>query len=159
MCIRDSSTAEVEAILAHELAHIARRDYLINLIQSFIEILFFFHPIVWWISMQIRVEREHCCDDLALQKGTDRLVYAKALLRLKELQTHAPQLALSFGGNQKYLLNRIQRILNQSQHKSTIMEKFVVTCLLLISLLFLSCLLYTSPSPRDLSTSRMPSSA
>ena len=57
---------QLEAIIAHELAHIRRHDYLINLLQSLIETLLFYHPAVWWVSRQIRREREHCCDDLAV---------------------------------------------------------------------------------------------
>ena len=59
--------AEVSAILAHELAYIKRQDYLINLFQSVIEIIFFYHPAVWWISSKVRAERENCCDDIAIE--------------------------------------------------------------------------------------------
>ena len=58
--------SELEAVLAHELAHIRRHDYLVNLLQSAVETLLFYHPGVWWVSHVVRVEREHCCDDLAV---------------------------------------------------------------------------------------------
>ena len=57
---------QLEAILAHELAHIRRHDYLVNLLQTLVETLLFYHPAVWWLSRRIRIERENCCDDLAV---------------------------------------------------------------------------------------------
>ncbi|MEM1328586.1 MAG: M56 family metallopeptidase [Bacteroidota bacterium] len=110
--INQLTTAEVEAILIHELAHIARHDFLVNFFQSFVEIVLFYHPVVWWISAHIRREREHCCDDRTLAMGVDRLTYAKALYQLQK-QTVAPILALSFAAKRKQLLHRIQRLLGQ----------------------------------------------
>ena len=75
---------EIEAILAHELAHIRRHDYLINLIQTTFETLLFYHPAVWWISREIRRERENCCDDLAVQACGNRVAYARTLAMLEE---------------------------------------------------------------------------
>ena len=63
---------DLEAILAHELAHIRRADYLVNLLQNLAETLFFYHPAVWWVSRQVRLEREHCCDDIAAVSCGDR---------------------------------------------------------------------------------------
>ena len=60
------SVAEIELILAHELAHVKRHDWLANLTQTVIEILLFYHPAMWWVSNQIRKERENCCDDMAV---------------------------------------------------------------------------------------------
>lgn len=60
------NAAQVEAILAHELAHVQRHDYLVNLMQTVAETLLFYHPAVWWLSSRIRDEREHCCDDVAV---------------------------------------------------------------------------------------------
>ena len=76
--------AQVEAILAHELAHIRRHDYLVNLLQSLAETVLFYHPAVWWVSGRIRAEREHCCDDVALVISGDRVGYAAALAALEE---------------------------------------------------------------------------
>ena len=73
---------QLEAILAHELAHIRRHDYIVNLLQSLLETLLFYHPAVWWLSRRIRIEREHCCDDLAVSLCGDPLVYARALADL-----------------------------------------------------------------------------
>jgi bla regulator protein blaR1 len=74
---------QVEFILIHELAHIARRDYLVNLMQSVVESLLFYHPAVWWVSSVIRNEREHCCDDLVVALEGDPRGYAAALLALE----------------------------------------------------------------------------
>jgi beta-lactamase regulating signal transducer with metallopeptidase domain len=80
------SPQQLEAILAHELAHVRRHDYLVNLIQTVIETLLFYHPAVWWVSSQLRVLREHCCDDLAVAACGDRKRYVKALLSLEHLR-------------------------------------------------------------------------
>ncbi len=133
------SIAQVEAILAHELAHIARHDYLLNVLQSFIEAILYFNPAVWWLSAVIRAEREHCCDDRALQVCDNSFTYAKALLAIQEMHRAAPGLSLAFGGYQKkHLLHRIQRILQQSQNRTNIMEKITATCLLLAAIIGLS---------------------
>ena len=70
------SPEQVEALIVHELAHIRRHDYLVNLLQAAVETVLFYHPAVWWVSGRIRAEREHCCDDLAVTI-CDRLVYAR----------------------------------------------------------------------------------
>lgn len=103
---------QIEAILAHELAHIRRADYLVNLIQSLIEILFFFHPAVWWISREIRQEREACCDDLAVTICGDAFVYASALTRVQALRsTFQPQLSMNATGLNSHFSRRIQRLM------------------------------------------------
>ena len=104
------SPAELEAILAHELAHIRRGDYLVNALQCVVEILLFYHPAVWWVSRQIRREREHCCDDVAVTVATDRVTFANALATLEELQPKAPAFALRATGGD--LLTRIRRLLH-----------------------------------------------
>jgi beta-lactamase regulating signal transducer with metallopeptidase domain len=102
------SSVQIEALLAHELAHIRRYDYLVNLLQTSIETLFFYHPAVWWVSAQIRQEREHCCDDLAVGACGDVLIYARALTALEQLRSTSPQLAVAASGGS--LLLRIQRL-------------------------------------------------
>ncbi len=86
---------QLEAILAHELAHIRRDDYLVNLFQAVIETLLFYHPAVWWVSHRIRVEREHCCDDMAVEFCRSRLVFSKALTALEETRPAPPRLAVA----------------------------------------------------------------
>jgi beta-lactamase regulating signal transducer with metallopeptidase domain len=78
-CLSGLSPTQVEAILVHELSHIRRHDYLVSVLQSIVEALLFYHPAVWWVSRHIRREREHCCDDLAVQYAEDALTYARAL--------------------------------------------------------------------------------
>lgn len=106
------STEQVEAILAHELAHVRRCDYLVSMCQSLVEVLLFFHPAVWWVSRQIRIEREYCCDDLAAEACGDKLRYAHALTGLELLRGPAPRLAMAADGAS--LLARVRRILSSS---------------------------------------------
>jgi beta-lactamase regulating signal transducer with metallopeptidase domain len=100
--------AELESLLAHELAHIRRHDWLVNLFQSVVETILFYHPAVWWMSAEIRRERENCCDDMAIETCGDRLVFARALARLEESRS-AARLAMSANGVS--LLARVRRIL------------------------------------------------
>lgn len=100
---------QLEAILAHELAHIRRYDYLVNLIQTALETLLFYHPASWWVSRRIRAERENCCDDLAVSVCGNALVYAGALAEMETLRASSPQLAAAVNGG--VLLDRIRRLL------------------------------------------------
>jgi beta-lactamase regulating signal transducer with metallopeptidase domain len=107
---------EIEVVLAHELAHIKRHDYAVNLLQSVVEVLYFFHPALWWLSARVREEREHCCDDLAVQVcGGDGRILAQALARVEELRflqlDQAPKLAMAFAAKRQHLLNRVRRVL------------------------------------------------
>ena len=106
------SPQQLEAILAHELAHIRRHDYLVNLLQTLVETLLFYHPAVWWLSRRIRIERENCCDDLAVSLCGDPVAYANALADLESLRsettpTHHIALAATGGS----LLHRVRRLL------------------------------------------------
>jgi len=134
------SEEEVEAILAHELAHIIRRDFSLNIFFTLVEILFYYHPGVWLMAATIRSERENCCDDLALFLCKKPLAYARALYKLEAAHQEArlPGLALSFSSKKKQLLHRVRRILNQPQNKSNIMEKLVTTTLLFLTITILS---------------------
>lgn len=105
------SPEQLEAILAHELAHIRRCDYLINLFQRALEVLFFYHPAVWWLSRQVAQEREHCCDDAAIALCGDRVVYAHALLTLAG--PTAPVMSVAAVGGS--LPQRLRRILGQAR--------------------------------------------
>jgi beta-lactamase regulating signal transducer with metallopeptidase domain/Flp pilus assembly protein TadD len=99
---------QLEAVLAHELAHIRRHDYLVNWLQLAVETLLFYHPAVWWISSRIRDERELCCDDLAVAACAEPVCYARALTILEKLRATTPATALAGTGGP--LLYRIQRI-------------------------------------------------
>ena len=100
---------QLEALLAHELAHIRRHDYLVNVLQMLAETLFFYHPAVWWVSERMRVERELCCDDIAVDACGDALSYAQALTKIARLQLTRPGMALGATGGP--FLQRIQRLL------------------------------------------------
>lgn len=137
--INQLSASEVEAILAHELAHIARRDWLFNLFQAFMETLFYYHPAVWWLSDRIRAERENCCDDVAVALSGNPLMYAKTLVRLQEMARPTPVLAPALHGTafalkrkHRPMLLRIKRILNPSQTSHNTMEKIVATAILIV---------------------------
>ena len=107
-CLTGLTPGQLESILAHELAHIRRHDYLINLLQSAVETVWFYHPAVWWVSRKMREERENCCDDLAVAVCGDRAGYARALATLEELRPASAQFALGAGGAP--LLRRIRRL-------------------------------------------------
>jgi bla regulator protein BlaR1 len=87
--------AHLQAILAHELAHVRRCDYLVNWLQNLVETVMFYHPAVGWISGCIRQEREHCCDEMVVRICQDRLMYARALFRLEELRGMPARLAFA----------------------------------------------------------------
>lgn len=103
----------ISALLAHELAHIRRHDYLANILQGIAETVLFYHPGVWWVSGQIRAAREQCCDELAVRAGGDVLVYVKALAVVEQRrpQRLSPALAASGGS----LVDRIRRLIDPSQ--------------------------------------------
>ena len=105
--------AQLEAILLHELAHVRRHDYVVNLAQAFVETAFFFHPAVWWVSGRVRLEREHCCDDIAVRGCGDARLYTRALLALEGVRgaIRTPVLAADGGGP---LLSRARRLLTPS---------------------------------------------
>lgn len=126
------SPAEVEAVLAHELAHIRRHDYLLNLVQTLAETLLYFNPAVWYLSAVVRREREHSCDDLAMEVSGSALVYAKALVALQELSQPGPSMAMALSRKKGALWVRIQRILKPNQKKSSyLMERITLTGLIL----------------------------
>jgi beta-lactamase regulating signal transducer with metallopeptidase domain len=106
---------EIKGILAHELAHIKRYDYLVNIIQSVLEAAYFFNPFVWWISALIREEREHACDDLAIACIEQPKVYAESLIKVSEQQNNLmPRFSPSIlGSKRNSLLNRVERIMNK----------------------------------------------
>ena len=122
--------AQLEAILAHELAHIRRHDYLANLLQTIVETLLFYHPAVWWVSARMRQERELCCDDLAVRCCGDALVYARALTRVERLRTAPVTVVAATGGS---LLYRIQR-LTGGAHESAPSRLPLVLALLALAL-------------------------
>lgn len=101
----------LRAVLAHELAHIRRHDYLVNLAQMLVESLLFFNPAVWWLSRQIRAEREACCDALAVRHTGSAVEYVRVLADFAARAAAAPALAMGGAPAEKPLLERILRIL------------------------------------------------
>ncbi|QDH79263.1 M48 family metalloprotease [Echinicola soli] len=125
---------QLEAIIAHELAHIKRYDYLVNILQRTMEVFFFFHPCFWWINEMIDTDREHACDDLVLSLGYSPGELARGLAEVAEqAQTATPEMALAATGNQHSFLNRIKRILGKEQNKEKISP--LITLTMLISLM------------------------
>jgi bla regulator protein blaR1 len=127
--------AQLEMILAHELAHIRRHDFLVNLLQTAVETLLFYHPAVWWISRQVRIERENCCDDLAVALCGNPVQYARALARLEELRTTRLPLAVSATGGS--LFHRVRRLVDGSTRSTGPAVRgasaaAVLSCLLLV---------------------------
>jgi len=117
-------TSQLEAILAHELAHVRRHDFLVNLLQTLVETLFFYHPAVWWLSHRIRVERENCCDDLAVAALGSRVEYGRALLALEELRGTTTALALGVRGGS--LLDRVRRLFGRDPAERSVGAGVVV---------------------------------
>lgn len=126
--------AQVEAILAHELAHLQRHDWLVNLGQRLVETVLFYHPAVWWLSARIRDERELCCDDLAAAAMGDRVTLAHALVALAERETALPAFALAAGGGA--LGARVKRLLGAEQGSPTATWPKRLGLILLIGILF-----------------------
>ncbi|MHC4180592.1 MAG: M56 family metallopeptidase, partial [Planctomycetota bacterium] len=110
-------TPEVlEAVIAHELAHVRRLDLWVNLLQRLMETLLFYHPAIWWLSRRVGLEREMCADELAVGATGERLVYVTALEQLGRIRLGqtASQFGASMGGNKMVLLNRVGNILGLS---------------------------------------------
>ncbi len=103
--------AQLEAILAHELAHVKRHDYIVNLIQTLVETLFFYHPAVWWLSHRIRIERENCCDDMVVTALDNKVDYGRALLAIEEHRGQVSALALGAKGGS--LVARVKRLFSE----------------------------------------------
>ena len=111
-CLTGLSAAQVECILLHELAHVVRHDYLVNLLQSMVEGLLFYHPAVWWVSRVVRAERENCCDDRVVELMGDARAYAATLAVLEERRA-LPETALAASGGN--LMKRIRRLTMESR--------------------------------------------
>lgn len=138
-------TAQIEAILLHELAHIKRADFLINALQTGVETLLFFNPFVWWISNQMRRERECCCDELVVG-AADPGLYAGALLALEESRLYQGHFVLAAKGSGHQLFHRIKRMMEMNPKKPNVVQKLMVLCLIAGSVLSVSWLV---PRPED----------
>lgn len=126
---------QLEAVLAHELAHVRRWDYAVNAFQCAVETLMFYHPVVWWISRCVREERENCCDDVVVRLCGDRLGYARALATLEGMRAEVPQLAFAASGGS--LLQRIRRLLGGTDQRPASGEQLAGLALLVTGLVLI----------------------
>lgn len=129
--INGLSMEAVDAILSHEMAHIKRRDYLVNILQSVAEILFFFNPAVLWVSNMIRTEREHCCDDLAVSTVKTKMDYIKALVSCQEFASVSPSYAMAITGGKSRLVYRVQRLISSRNKSLNNLEKVIIALVLI----------------------------
>lgn len=125
------SPEQLEALLAHELAHIRRHDFAVNIVQTLVETLLFYHPAIWWLSRRVRQEREHCCDDLAISVCGDVASYARMLVSVEGLRGRMPQAAVAASGGS--LVERIRRLLpSPEQNRSPWMTALVMLVTLML---------------------------
>ncbi|MCS5490605.1 M56 family metallopeptidase [Algoriphagus limi] len=147
------SPKQIEAILAHELAHIKRNDYLLNLIQSVLEVVFFFHPCFWWINQTAKELRENATDDLAISTGIEPQTLAKALAEvLNYSQQHVPDLALAASKRRNPTLHRIKRMLGfpaQNYPQNPIISLPMLFTLLLTAGILANASQHDSPEKRE----------
>ena len=118
------SVKDAEAILAHEVAHYIRKDIWVNLLQHTLEMVFYYHPGIWWVSHQLRLDRENCCDDMAVSFTGNNIDYAKALVNMHQLQIDQPQTTLAlYMAKDSNFSQRIKRILFMNANNLNIQNK------------------------------------
>lgn len=123
---------QIELLLLHELAHVRRYDFTINILQTLVEIVFFYHPALWWISRNIRATREHCCDDAVLAVQNQPVLYAEALTRIPNSNLSLKKrLAMSANNNKGILSQRIFRLFGQYESQPPIYRSILMAFLLL----------------------------
>ena len=143
------SVAQVETILIHELMHVRRQDYIINILQTFIEAIYFFNPFVWMVSGIIKTEREHCCDDAVVAIHGNAKDYVIALAALEHARLERVPVSLSFAENKNQLLNRIKRIMEKSVKDHSGREKIIPALLLVLGLICASWISIRTSSHED----------
>lgn len=143
--INHLTTDQVEAILLHELAHIKRHDYLLNLFQTTIETILFFNPFIWLTSAIIRREREHCCDDIVVACTPSPMPYAKALTILEDIRLKNSSLAMAATGRSNHLFHRIKRII-EMKNTSTTSSRLTIIAVVAIALSFSAAMFTFTPS-------------
>lgn len=139
--------SQIETIIMHELYHLKRGDFLVNIMQLFIEGVLFYHPVVWIISGFIRSEREHCCDDRVLRACDNPVNYAKALIHIAEQQQFTRLAPGAVGSSKQHFSSRIKRILNYNTMKTNMRDKVVALTLLCGSIVILLTLNGFSTGP------------
>ncbi|WP_126248842.1 M56 family metallopeptidase [Chitinophaga rhizosphaerae] len=138
--VNNLSPEQLEAILLHELAHIKRNDYLLNIFQSIVETILFFNPFVWWISRNIRLEREHCCDDLVLASTVQPMHYAKALVALEEFRLTVNPMAMAAAHDRQHLFHRIKRIMEMKTKHLNYSQRFLALLIIVTGLVSIAWL-------------------
>lgn len=139
------NTEQLEAILLHELAHIKRHDYLLNMMQAIGETILFFNPFVWLLSGMIRKERELCCDDMVVASATSPLPYAKALAIIESTRIQDNTLALAATGNKHQLFHRIKRIMEMKKSNLSYGQLTLIVAAILATI-FAAVMFTTTPS-------------
>lgn len=139
--IMQLSPVQLEAIIAHELAHIRRYDFTVNLMQSVLEILFFYHPAFWWVNGLVKEAREHIADDIAIQAGVKAIDLANALaIVANDAVEQSPELAMAAHSSNFPLLNRIKRMLGNEPARfsnSPLITKTMILTLIFSAILFI----------------------
>lgn len=147
--INNLSTDEVEAIIIHELAHIKRHDYLLNVIQTLIETILFFNPFIWLLSAIVRREREHCCDDIVVASASSPLPYAKALALLEQTRINNSALSMAATGNKNQLLTRIKRIMEMKKSNVNYSQLALLTAGISLVVVLVSMISFTPSFAHD----------
>ncbi|WP_217606695.1 M56 family metallopeptidase [Chitinophaga sp. GbtcB8] len=140
------SAEQLEAILLHELAHVKRNDYILNIFQSIVETTLFFNPFVWWISKYIRLEREHCCDDMVIAHTVQPLHYAKALVALEEYRFTTNPMAMAAADNKQHLFYRIKRIMEMKTSHLNYSQKLMAVLIIAVGL---TAIAWITPSAKQ----------
>ena len=130
--VNELSIKEVEAIIAHEISHLVRRDQFINFLMSVMETIFYFHPAIWWINSQIKKYREEACDDKVIAKVTDKISYIKTLIKLQEVaKGKAPHLSLAIKNKPSNFYIRIKRLLDMDMNSKNYKTQLLAICSIL----------------------------
>ena len=137
---------QAEAILLHELAHIRRKDYLVNIIQRFVDAIFFFNPALLWMSSLLRQEREACCDDMVVTNTGQKRDYVNALVSFQEYSLNNATYAMAIGSRRHYLLHRVKRIMTSENKRLTLFETLSLVAGLI---LFSAYTVITKPEKKE----------
>lgn len=135
-CAAGLPKEQLEALLVHELAHVLRHDFILNLIQEMLRMFFFYHPVTWWLNKVIREERENCCDDIVFASGIEKLHLAAALAAIEEQQQQGDALVLA-AKRRSNLVERIRRMF-RNETIPTPRERAGASVLLLAGLLLVT---------------------
>ena len=145
--INQLTVNQLEAIILHELSHIKRNDYLINIFISLIETILFFNPFIVLLAKIIKRERENCCDDFVIQYQYDRHSYASALLSLEQYRNTSMRLAISATSGKKQLLYRVKRIMEVRRYSSFNYGQKLLALLLITGVI--SSIAWLSPTAKE----------